>query len=82
MVLSSMRTFVSQRVGDVVSATGPKDTFEESAQVLSPCEDDISRGLGDGRVEGRTGMQVERVQSEEVLSCEGYHNEGACDMLC
>ena len=36
----------------------------------------------DGRVEGRTGVQVERVESEVVLICDGYNWEGACDMLC
>ena len=36
----------------------------------------------DGRVEGRTGVQVERVESEAVLICEGNNKEGACDMLC
>ena len=69
-------------VGDVVSATGPKDTFDGSAQGKSPCEDDVSGGMVDGRVEGRTGVQVERVESEVVLNCEGNNNEGACDMLC
>ena len=48
----------------------------------SPCEDDINKGLVDGRVEGRAGVQVERVESEVVLNCEGNNNEGACDMLC
>ena len=62
-------------VGDVDSGIGPKDTFDESAQVLSPCEDDINRGLDDGRVVGRIGVQVDRVESES-------NKEGACDMLC
>ena len=39
-------------VGDVDSDIGPIDTFDESEQVLSPFEDDISRGLDDGRVVG------------------------------
>ena len=38
---------------------GPKDTFDGSVQDQSPCEDDTS-GLGDGRVEGRTGVHVEK----------------------
>ena len=54
---------------------GAKDTFDGSAQGKSPCEDDINKGLVDGRVEGRTGVHVE---SEVVLKCE---DEGACDML-
>ena len=54
-------------VGDVDSDIGPKDTFDEAAQVLSPFEDDISRGLDDGRVVGRIGMHLERVESEVVL---------------
>ena len=58
---------------------GPKDTCDGSAQDKSPCEVDINEGLVDGRVEGRTGVQVE---SEVVLKCEGNKDEGACDMLC
>ena len=47
------------------------------------CKDDINVSLVDGRVEGRIGvLQVERVESEVVLSCEENNNEGACDMLC
>ena len=69
-------------VSDVVSATGPKDTFDGSAQGQSPCEHGNNKGLVDGRVEGRIGVQVERVESEVVLSCEGNINEGACDLLC
>ena len=62
-----------------VSATGPKDTFDGWAQGKSSCEDDISKGLVDGRVEGQTGVQVE---SEVVHNCEGNNDEGASDMLC
>ena len=69
-------------VSDVVSATGPTDTFDESARETSPCEDDVNRGLADGPVEGRTGVHVERVESEGVLICDEYHREGACDILC
>ena len=54
-------------VGDVDSDTGPKDTFDESAQVLSPFEDDINRGLDDGRVVGRIWVHLEWVESEVVL---------------
>ena len=61
-------------VGKCVSATGPKDTFDGWAQGKSSCEDDISKGLVDGRVEGQTGVQVE---SEVVLNCEGNNDEGA-----
>ena len=50
-------------VSDVVSAITRKDTFDESARETSPCEDDVNRGLADGPVEGRTGAQVERVES-------------------
>ena len=32
-----------------------------------------------GRAEGRIGVHVE---SEGVLKCEGYNEEGTCDMLC
>ena len=57
--------------------------FAEWAQVYSPCEDDVNRGLVGGRVEGRTGVQVERVvESEVVLRCKRNNNDGACDMLC
>ena len=69
----------SQPASECVSARGPKDTFDGSAQDKSPCEVDIIEGLVDGRVEGRTGVHVE---SEVVLKCEGNNNEGACDMLC
>ena len=79
---TSLRSLGSQPVGDVVSAMGPKDTFDASAQGKSPCEDDLNKGLVDGRSEGRMGVQVERVESEVVLKCEGNNNEGACDMLC
>ena len=65
--------------GECVSARGPKDTFDGSAQDKSPCEVDISENLVDVRVEGRTGVHVE---SEVVLKCEGNNNEGACDMMC
>ena len=54
-------------VGDVDSDIGPKDTFDESEQVLSPFEDDSNGGLDDGRVVGRIGVQLERVESEVVL---------------
>ena len=66
-------------VGECLSATGTRDTFDGSAHGTSPCEDDISKGLVDGQEEGRTGVHVE---SEVVLKCERYNNEGACDMLC
>ena len=61
-------------MGEFVSARGPKDTFDGSAQDKSPCEDDISKGQVDGQVEGRTGVHVE---SEVVRKCEGNTNEGA-----
>ena len=44
-----MRFLGSKPVSDVDSSTGPKDTSDDSAQVESPCEDDVSRGLVDGR---------------------------------
>ena len=78
-LLSSVKSLGSQPVGDVVSAVGPKDTFDGLAQGKNPCEGGISTGLVDGRVEGRIGVQVE---SDVVLKCEGYNKEGACDMLC
>ena len=37
------------------------------------------KGLVDRQEEGRIGV---RVESEVVLSCEGYNKESACDMLC
>ena len=39
-------------------------------------------GLDDGRTEGRTGVQVERMESRVVVSCEENNKEGACDMPC
>ena len=66
-------------VGDVDDGTRPKDTFDESAQEKSPCEDNVNGGLVDAHVEGRTGVQVERVESEVVLICDGYNREGAYD---
>ena len=63
---------------DVHSGTGTKDTLDESAQGKTPCEDNVNRGLVDGRVEGRIGVQVERVESEVVLICDGHNREGAC----
>ena len=66
-------------VSEHVSAKGPDDTFDGSAQGKSPCEVDINEGLVDGRVESRIGVHVE---SEGMLKCEGHNNEGACDMLC
>ena len=74
-VSSSVRSLGLQPVGECVSARGPKDTFDGSAQDKSPCEVDINEGL----VDGRTGVHV---ASEVVLQCEGNNNEGACDMLC
>ena len=50
---------------------GPKDAFDESAQGLSPCEDDVNRHLNGGPVVGRIGEQVERVESEVVLIGKG-----------
>ena len=47
-------------VGECVSAKGPKDTFDGSAQDNSPREVDINEGLVDGRVEGRTGVHVRK----------------------
>ena len=61
-------------VGDVVSAIGPKDTFDGSAQGKSPFVDDVDKGLVVGRVESRTGVQVERVENEVVLRFEGNNN--------
>ena len=57
------------------SSRGPKDTFDGSSQGVPPCEGNSK----DGRIDGRTGVQVE---SEVVLNCEGNNYEGACDMLC
>ena len=65
-VSSSVRSLSSYTVGECVSATGPQDTFDGSAQGKFPCEDDINKGLVDGRAEGRIGVQ----------------EESACDMLC
>ena len=73
------RAIRAEGVGECISAIGPKDTFDGSAQGKSLCEDDISGGLVDGQEEGRTGVQVE---SEVMLKCEGYNNEGAYDVLC
>ena len=69
----------SVNAGECVSAIEPKDTFDGSVQGKSACEDNISKGLVDGRVEGRTGVHMER---EAVLKSERYDNEGAFDMLC
>ena len=54
-------------VSDVDSDIGPKDTFDESEQVLSSFEDDSNGGLDDGRLVGRIGVQLERVECEVVL---------------
>ena len=59
---------VGFHVGECVSVRGQKDTFDGSSQGVSPCEDDISKGLVDGRVECRIEMHVE---SKVVLKCEG-----------
>ena len=56
--------------------------FLGNEMVYSPCEDNVNGGLVSGRVVGRTGVQVERVESEVVLICEGNNKEGACDILC
>ena len=69
-------------VGEVESGTGPKDEFDGSAQVYPPCEDNVNGGLVDGLVEGRNGVQVETVESEVLVICEGNNKEGACDTLC
>ena len=82
MELSLMRLLVPQPVGEVETGIGPKDAFDGSAQVSSPCEDNVNVGLLDGLVEGRTGVQVERVESEVVLICERNNMDGVCDMLC
>ena len=74
--------FRADFVGEVESGTGPKDAFDGSAQVSSPCEDNVNGGLVDGLVEGRTGVQVERVESEVVLICERNNMDGVCDMPC
>ena len=66
-------------VAECISATGPKDTVDGSAQDKYPYEVDSNECRPDGRVEGRTGVHVE---SEVVLKCEGNNNEGACDVLC
>ena len=42
----------------------------------------INKGLLVGPEEGRIGVQVERVDSEVVLNCEGNNKECAGDMLC
>ena len=39
-----------KNAGECVSAKGPKDTFDGSAQGKSPCEVDINEGLQEGRV--------------------------------
>ena len=62
------------------SAIGPKDRFDGiGAGVDLHVKMTSVKSLVDGREEGRTG---EHVESEVVLLCEGYNNEGACDMLC
>ena len=73
------QTQVHHSVGECVSATGPQDTVDGSAQSTSPCEVDSSESLLDGRMEGRAGVHVE---SEVVLKCEGNNNERACGMPC
>ena len=60
-------TEVSVHVGDVDFGIGPNYTFDESEQISSASEDDISSGLDVGRVEGRIGVQVQRMESEVVL---------------
>ena len=70
-----MRLFGSKPAGEVESGTRPKDEFDGSAQVYSPCEDDVNDGLVDGLVEGQTGGQVE---SEVMLICDGNNKEAAC----
>ena len=72
----------SGSAGEVESGTGRKDEFVGSAHVQSLCEDDVNGGLVYGRVVGRTGVQVERVESDVVLICDGNNKEGVCDMLC
>ena len=66
-------------VGECVSSSGPKDTFDGSAQGKSPCEVDSNEGLVDGRMESRTGVHVE---SEVVLKCERNTYESECVILC
>ena len=68
----------SRSVCDVISAIRPKDTFDGSVQGKYQYEDDINKGLVEGGVEGRTGVQ----KSEVALKFERNNNEGACDMLC
>ena len=51
-------------VGEVDSGIRPKVAFNESAQGLRPCEEDDPDY---GRLVGRIGVQVERVESEAVL---------------
>ena len=68
-----MRSLGSQPAGECVSAKGPKDTFDGSAEDKSPCEIDVNEGLVVGRVKGRIGVHV---QSEVVLKCEGNNQRG------
>ena len=63
---------MSQPVGDVVSAKGPKDTFDESAQEQSPCEDDVNRGL----VEVVTDFLANPFLANK--SCQSHF----CDVVC
>ena len=53
-------------VGECVSARGPKDTFDGSAQGKSPSEVDSNGVLVDGRIESRTGVHVESGGIAEV----------------
>ena len=79
---SAVRSLGSFPEGECDSDTRPKDAFDGPAQEKSPCADNVNGGLVDGLVEGRTGVQVERVESEVVVICDGNNKEGACDMLC
>ena len=54
-------------VSEVDFGIRPKDAFDESAQGLSPCEDEINRDVDGSRAVGRIGVQVERVEGEVVL---------------
>ena len=52
-----------------------RKTHSMNRRRWSPCEDDVNGDLVDGRVEGRTGVQLERVESDVVLICDRFNKE-------